>query len=127
MLQRFSDLGSGFNIASHDLEIRGAGGLCSEHVKQGTIAAVGFEMYTRMLEEAVASCEVSRLSDRSIPTSPAICSPTFPGNICPTPASDSTSIASWASGRRRTGGRCCSPSCPIATAAFPTRSSAWAI
>lgn len=53
VLQRFSDLGSGFNIASHDLEIRGAGDLLGTR-QSGTIAAVGFEMYTRMLEEAVA-------------------------------------------------------------------------
>ncbi len=53
VLQRFSDLGSGFSIASHDLEIRGAGDLLGTR-QSGTIAAVGFEMYTRMLEEAVA-------------------------------------------------------------------------
>jgi len=53
VLQRFSDLGSGFNIASHDLEIRGAGDLLGTR-QSGTIASVGFEMYTRMLEEAVA-------------------------------------------------------------------------
>jgi transcription-repair coupling factor (superfamily II helicase) len=53
VLQRFSELGAGFNIASHDLEIRGAGDLLG--VKQsGSIAAVGFELYTKMLEEAVA-------------------------------------------------------------------------
>lgn len=53
VLQRFSDLGSGFHIASHDLEIRGAGDLLGTR-QSGTIAAVGFEMYTQMLEEAVA-------------------------------------------------------------------------
>ncbi len=53
VLQRFSELGAGFNIASHDLEIRGAGDLLG-HKQSGTIAAVGFELYTKMLEEAVA-------------------------------------------------------------------------
>jgi len=56
VLQRFSDLGSGFSIASHDLEIRGAGDLLGTR-QSGTIAAVGFEMYTRMLEEAVAELQ----------------------------------------------------------------------
>ncbi|HRI19217.1 MAG TPA: transcription-repair coupling factor, partial [Burkholderiaceae bacterium] len=53
VLQRFSELGAGFNIASHDLEIRGAGDLLGNK-QSGTIAAVGFELYTKMLEEAVA-------------------------------------------------------------------------
>ncbi|MFO0574977.1 MAG: transcription-repair coupling factor [Polyangia bacterium] len=53
VLQRFTELGAGFNIASHDLEIRGAGDLLGTR-QSGTIAAVGFELYTKMLEEAVA-------------------------------------------------------------------------
>lgn len=53
VLQRFSELGAGYNIASHDLEIRGAGDLLGNK-QSGTIAAVGFELYTKMLEEAVA-------------------------------------------------------------------------
>jgi transcription-repair coupling factor (superfamily II helicase) len=52
-LQRFSELGAGFQIASHDLEIRGAGELLGAK-QSGSIAAVGFEAYTTMLEEAVA-------------------------------------------------------------------------
>jgi transcription-repair coupling factor (superfamily II helicase) len=52
-LQRFSDLGAGFMIASHDLEIRGAGELLGSK-QSGFIAAVGFDAYTSMLEEAVA-------------------------------------------------------------------------
>lgn len=51
-LQEFTDLGAGFKIAMRDLEIRGAGDLLG--VKQsGSMAAVGFEMYTEMLSEAV--------------------------------------------------------------------------
>ncbi len=53
VLQRFTELGAGFNIASHDLEIRGAGDLLGAK-QSGTIAAVGFEMYTQLLSEAVA-------------------------------------------------------------------------
>ena len=52
-LQRFSDLGAGFLIASHDLEIRGAGELFGRK-QSGSIAAVGFETYAALLEEAVA-------------------------------------------------------------------------
>jgi transcription-repair coupling factor (superfamily II helicase) len=53
VLQRFTELGAGFQIASHDLEIRGAGDLLGAK-QSGAIAAVGFETYTAILEEAVA-------------------------------------------------------------------------
>jgi transcription-repair coupling factor (superfamily II helicase) len=53
VLQAFSELGAGFNIASHDLEIRGAGNLLGDE-QSGAIEAVGFDLYTQMLEEAVA-------------------------------------------------------------------------
>ncbi|MCA9678691.1 MAG: transcription-repair coupling factor, partial [Myxococcales bacterium] len=52
-LQRFTELGAGFHIASQDLEIRGGGELLGAR-QSGSIAAVGFEQYVRMLEEAVA-------------------------------------------------------------------------
>src|SRR5205814_620600 len=54
VLQRFTELGAGFQIASHDLEIRGAGDLLGAK-QSGMIAAVGFEQYTALLEEAIAS------------------------------------------------------------------------
>jgi transcription-repair coupling factor (superfamily II helicase) len=53
VLQRFTELGAGFQIASHDLEIRGAGDLLGAQ-QSGQIAAVGFDMYLKILEEAVA-------------------------------------------------------------------------
>ena len=53
VLQRFTELGAGFQIASHDLEIRGAGDLLGAQ-QSGQIAAVGFDMYVKILEEAVA-------------------------------------------------------------------------
>jgi transcription-repair coupling factor (superfamily II helicase) len=53
VLQRFTELGAGFQIASHDLEIRGAGDLLGAQ-QSGEIAAVGFDMYVKILEEAVA-------------------------------------------------------------------------
>jgi len=52
-LMDFTELGSGFAIAMRDLEIRGAGNLLGAE-QSGQIAAVGFEMYLRLLEEAVA-------------------------------------------------------------------------
>jgi transcription-repair coupling factor (superfamily II helicase) len=47
-----SELGAGFKIAMHDLEIRGAGNILGAE-QHGHVAAVGFELYTQMLEEAV--------------------------------------------------------------------------
>jgi transcription-repair coupling factor (superfamily II helicase) len=51
-LMDFTELGSGFAIAMRDLEIRGAGNLLGAE-QSGHIAAVGFEMYLQLLEEAV--------------------------------------------------------------------------
>jgi transcription-repair coupling factor (superfamily II helicase) len=52
VLQRFSELGAGFKIASHDLEIRGAGNLLGKD-QSGQIEAVGFELYQELLDESV--------------------------------------------------------------------------
>jgi transcription-repair coupling factor (superfamily II helicase) len=51
-LKEFSDLGAGFKIAALDLELRGAGNMLGGE-QSGHIEAVGFEMYTSMLEQAV--------------------------------------------------------------------------
>lgn len=51
-IERFTDLGSGFKIALEDLEIRGAGNLLG-HEQSGFIHAVGFDLYCRMLKEAI--------------------------------------------------------------------------
>jgi len=51
-LKEFSDLGAGFKIAALDLELRGAGNMLGGQ-QSGHIEAVGFEMYTTMLEQAV--------------------------------------------------------------------------
>jgi transcription-repair coupling factor (superfamily II helicase) len=52
VLQRFGELGAGFKIASHDLEIRGAGNLLGKD-QSGHIEAIGFELYSSLLDEAV--------------------------------------------------------------------------
>ncbi|WP_305045197.1 transcription-repair coupling factor [Geoalkalibacter sp.] len=56
ILQELSDLGAGFRIASHDLELRGAGDLLGAN-QSGQIAAIGFEMYTELLEETIAELQ----------------------------------------------------------------------
>ncbi len=52
-LKEFSELGAGFRIAALDLEIRGAGNLLGSQ-QHGHINAVGFDLYTKMLERAVS-------------------------------------------------------------------------
>jgi transcription-repair coupling factor (superfamily II helicase) len=52
-VEQHSDLGSGFHLAMRDLEIRGAGNLLGAQ-QHGFIEAVGYDLYTRLVEEAVA-------------------------------------------------------------------------
>jgi transcription-repair coupling factor (superfamily II helicase) len=52
VLAALDELGGGFRLALHDLEIRGAGNLLGKQ-QSGQVAAVGFDLYTQMLEEAV--------------------------------------------------------------------------
>ncbi len=54
VLQSLDQLGAGFSVASHDLDIRGAGNLLGEE-QSGHVREVGIELYQDMLEEAVAS------------------------------------------------------------------------
>ncbi|MCX7310499.1 MAG: transcription-repair coupling factor [Alphaproteobacteria bacterium] len=54
VLQSLDTLGAGFQLASHDLDIRGAGNLLGDE-QSGHIKEVGFELYQQMLEEAVTS------------------------------------------------------------------------
>ena len=53
-LREFSELGAGFRIAALDLELRGAGNLLGRE-QHGHIAAIGFDLYTQMMERAVAA------------------------------------------------------------------------
>jgi transcription-repair coupling factor (superfamily II helicase) len=61
-IKEFSDLGSGFRIAALDLEIRGAGNLLGGE-QSGHIDTVGFEMYMKLLEEAVRELKGEEISD----------------------------------------------------------------
>ncbi len=54
VLQSLDQLGAGFSIASHDMDIRGAGNLLGEE-QSGHVREVGIELYQEMLEEAVSS------------------------------------------------------------------------
>lgn len=61
-IREFSDLGSGFRIAALDLEIRGAGNLLGGQ-QSGHIEAVGFDMYTKLLEETIRELKGEELED----------------------------------------------------------------
>jgi transcription-repair coupling factor (superfamily II helicase) len=73
-IEEFSDLGSGFNIAMRDLDIRGAGNLLGAE-QSGFIDEIGFETYHRILDEAVSELRNEEFADlfgdaeRPIPTS----------------------------------------------------------
>ncbi|MDE3133287.1 MAG: transcription-repair coupling factor, partial [Acidobacteriota bacterium] len=55
-LSDYTELGAGFKVAMKDLEIRGAGNLLGDE-QSGHVAALGFELYMQMLDEAVAAAE----------------------------------------------------------------------
>lgn len=55
-LERFTELGSGFHVASLDMELRGAGELLGAE-QSGTVSLVGFDLFVKMLEEAVAELQ----------------------------------------------------------------------
>src|SRR6185295_15652159 len=65
-IQRMEELGAGFYLAMHDLEIRGAGEVLGEQ-QSGGIHDVGFALYTEMLEHAVKSLKAGREPDLSRP------------------------------------------------------------
>jgi transcription-repair coupling factor (superfamily II helicase) len=55
-LSDYTELGAGFKVAMRDLEIRGAGNLLGDE-QSGHVAALGFELYLAMIDEAVAAAE----------------------------------------------------------------------
>jgi transcription-repair coupling factor (superfamily II helicase) len=61
-IREFSDLGSGFRVAALDLEIRGAGSLLGGE-QSGHIETVGFEMYMKLLEQAVQELKGEEIQD----------------------------------------------------------------
>src|SRR5690606_7587666 len=61
-LEQFSELGSGFNIAMKDLEIRGAGDLLGGE-QSGFINDIGFDTYQKILSEAIEELKENEFSD----------------------------------------------------------------
>ncbi|HWF75021.1 MAG TPA: transcription-repair coupling factor [Solirubrobacteraceae bacterium] len=61
-LSDYTELGAGFKIAMRDLELRGAGNLLGDE-QSGHVAALGFELYMQMLDEAVAGLEEGGASE----------------------------------------------------------------
>ncbi len=61
-IEEFSDLGSGFNIAMRDLDIRGSGNLLGGE-QSGFIAEIGFEMYNKILDEAIQELKDAEFKD----------------------------------------------------------------
>jgi transcription-repair coupling factor (superfamily II helicase) len=60
LLASLDSLGAGFNLASHDLDLRGAGNLLGEE-QSGHIKEVGYELYQQMLEETIAKIKSGEL------------------------------------------------------------------
>jgi transcription-repair coupling factor (superfamily II helicase) len=71
VLQSLDTLGAGFQLASHDLDIRGAGNLLGDE-QSGHIKEVGYELYQQMLEEAVAALKAGVEFETETQWSPAI-------------------------------------------------------
>ncbi|MDE1972732.1 MAG: transcription-repair coupling factor, partial [Hyphomicrobiales bacterium] len=71
VLQSLDTLGAGFQLASHDLDIRGAGNLLGEE-QSGHIKEVGYELYQQMLEEAVVSLKAGITAPTADKWSPQI-------------------------------------------------------
>ena len=59
-IEEFSELGSGFNIAMRDLELRGAGNILGTE-QSGHIASVGFDLYTELMQETIAELKGEKL------------------------------------------------------------------
>jgi transcription-repair coupling factor (superfamily II helicase) len=62
VIQSCTALGSGFNVATHDLEIRGSGNLLGEE-QSGIITEVGMELYSQMLQETLAELKNEGISE----------------------------------------------------------------
>src|SRR5690606_14553558 len=61
-IEQFSELGSGFNVAMRDLDIRGAGNLLGAE-QSGFIAEIGFDMYQKILDEALRELKRDEFSE----------------------------------------------------------------
>lgn len=66
VLQELTELGAGFRIATHDMEIRGGGDLLGSK-QSGQIAEIGFELYTELLEETISKLKGEERAERIEP------------------------------------------------------------
>lgn len=81
-LEDFSDLGEGFKIAMRDLDIRGAGNLLGAE-QSGFVNDLGYEMYHKVLDEAVQELRENEFKDLFAPN-PALLKPALPDTIIET-------------------------------------------
>jgi transcription-repair coupling factor (superfamily II helicase) len=84
-LQDFSDLGSGYKIALRDLEIRGTGNILGVE-QHGHIAAVGFELYSELVEEAAREFRGEKVKRRILPVVDLGMDAYLPDEYVPSPA-----------------------------------------
>ena len=106
VLQSLDTLGAGFQLASHDLDIRGAGNLLGEE-QSGHIREVGYELYQQMLEEAVASLKTGDVETEG-EWSPQITVGTsvmIPETLCPRPPASARALSAAGRPSRDTGYR----------------------
>ena len=88
-LESLEELGAGFTLATHDLEIRGAGELLGDE-QSGQIQEIGYNLYMELLQRAVAALKsgqarrTSRSRSTQDPRSSCICPRSFPRTTCPT-------------------------------------------
>lgn len=82
VIQELSELGSGFKLAAHDLEIRGAGNLLGAE-QTGHIAALGFDMYCHIIEQTVRELKGQPLEEEFYPQIDMRVSAHFPSDYIP--------------------------------------------
>ena len=124
-LSDYTELGAGFKIAMRDLELRGAGNLLGDE-QSGHVAALGFELYMQMLDEAVAAAEAAeggegarRWPSRCASTSTS--TPTSPPTTSPTSRRRSTCTGGSRAPSTSPTSSCCARSSPTASAICPSR------
>lgn len=84
VLKRFTELGSGFQIAMHDLEFRGAGNILGRD-QSGHIASIGYEMYSKLLEREIRKLKGQRVEEEIDPELSLKVEAYLPENFIPDP------------------------------------------
>ncbi|MEO6445568.1 MAG: transcription-repair coupling factor [Gemmatimonadaceae bacterium] len=76
VLEHHTELGSGYRVALKDLELRGAGNLLGAQ-QSGHVTSVGFELYLRMLDEAVRRVQLGEHAPRNVPADVSLDLPSY--------------------------------------------------